>query len=41
MATESSYETLCLVMIATAMILVLACEEEHHLISNAYRKRVP
>lgn len=41
MAAEFSYKMLCLAMIATAKILVLACEEEHHLISNAYRKRVP
>lgn len=39
MVSEFSYKMLCLAM--TAMILVLACEEEHHLISNAYRKRVP
>lgn len=31
MAVESSYETLCLVMMATAMILGLVYEEEHRL----------
>lgn len=40
MAAESLYETLCLVMITTTMILVLIYEEEHRLTSNTYRRRV-